>query len=129
MLVLLVDDDLDEYEIFREAVQRVNTNITCLHACNGSEALVTLQEMASLPNYVFLDSNMPVMDGRRCLRLIKCHERLKHIPVYIYSTSSNAAEMQHYKTLGALEFITKPGSFSALVDMLTLRLSGAAPLG
>ena len=64
MLVLLVDDDLDEYEIFREAVERVNTNITCLHACNGSEALVTLQEMPSLPQYVFMDSNMPVMDGR-----------------------------------------------------------------
>jgi CheY-like chemotaxis protein len=99
-------------------LKAVNGNVKCMYACDGAEALTMLRELTDLPDYVFLDSNMPIMDGKKCLKGIKAQTRLKEIPVVIYTTSSNTDEIAFYKSLGAHDFIVKPGSFSMLVDIL-----------
>jgi CheY-like chemotaxis protein len=118
MLILLVDDDPDEYEIFCEALRTFQVDVQCVHAANGIEAVHSLAASSILPDYIFLDSNMPVMDGKNCLKKIRADDRFKNIPVLVYTTSSSRKEMDAYKTLGANDFIVKPDSFSALINIL-----------
>lgn len=116
MLVLFIDDDPDDYDLFCEALLTIVTEAKCLHFRHGKEALIALQTV--VPDYIFLDVNMPVMGGKECLQRIKKDPGLKDIPVIVYSTSSHPAEIRKFKELGAKEFIIKPGRYHELVDTL-----------
>ena len=118
MLFLFVDDDPDEYEIFCEALKTFAFDVECIHAANGIEALRCLKAFDSLPDYIFLDSNMPLMDGKECLGIIRAQRRYSEVPVLVYTTSSDAKEKEVYQRLGANDFIQKPGSFDALIRIL-----------
>jgi DNA-binding response OmpR family regulator len=58
------------------------------------------------------------MDGKACLGAIKQQEKLKQIPVIMYSTSSNLSEIRHYEQMGA-RFLVKPNKFRQLVTSLS----------
>ena len=118
-LLLLADDDEDDRMLFLEALSQINPAIKCTMAKNGKEALLILQsDMFELPDYIFLDLNMPVMNGLKCLMEIKKISLLKHIPVIIYSTSSEEEFKDAGKRLGALDFFVKPSDFSGLIKYL-----------
>jgi CheY-like chemotaxis protein len=72
----------------------------------------------TLPDYIFVDLNMPRMGGLQFLKEIKQTETLKHIPVIIYSTSSNPGDIAKTRELGAVSFVTKPSRFSDLCNFL-----------
>lgn len=119
MLVLLVDDDPEEFEIFCEALRVYDRSIKCLHAVDGQEACdILMTPRTVLPDYIFLDINMPVMNGKECLEKIKDEPLLRDIPVIVYTTSSRFSEREMYRSLGARECIVKPTSFSVLVNIL-----------
>jgi CheY-like chemotaxis protein len=121
MIILAVDDDSEDFEFFTEAIKEIDASIVVLKATNGHEALHVLENHILMPDYIFLDINMPMMDGRACLEEIKRSERLKDIPVIMYSTTSNKTEIKHYKMMGA-NFLIKPDRFSQLVKSLTFIL-------
>ena len=109
--VLIVDDDADDRKLFIEAVKEVDRHIECITANDGQQALEVLREPAGqLPDFIFLDLRMPRYNGKRCLQEIKKDERLKHIPVIIYSTSREVEESQELKAMGAVYFISKPSN-------------------
>lgn len=116
--VFLVDDDADDQEIFALALAEVDKDIHCVTAKNGMEALVKLNEDQFRPDYIFLDLNMPRMNGKQCLQEIRNLQSLNAIPVVIYSTSSERRDMEETKALGAAAFITKPPGISELVRRL-----------
>jgi CheY-like chemotaxis protein len=118
-ICLLIDDDSDDQEIFVLALEHVTKDFTCVLVSNGSEALEKLTaENADLPDYIFLDLNMPRMNGKECLKEIKKNPSLNHIPVIIYTTSSLASDKSETATLGASDFIIKPFSISQLSERL-----------
>ena len=117
-LLFLVDDDMDDHEIFKSALAKVDGDLTLLTATNGYEALDFLSTAGTLPDYIFVDLNMPRMDGIQFLKEIKKTDTLKNIPVIIYSTSSNPADIAKTKQLGAISFVTKPSRFSDLCSLL-----------
>jgi len=117
MNILLVDDDQDDQALFCEAVRNINPSIQCEILNNGAEALDSLMHASKLPDVVFLDINMPVMDGRKCLKEIKSIEKLKNIQVVIYTTSSNADEISGLRGLGA-EYIHKPNRFDEMIHAI-----------
>lgn len=119
----LVDDDRDDREIFIEALAEIDGNCTCITAENGEDALQKLTTNSFLPDYIFLDLNMPRMNGRECLVEIKNMKRLQEIPVIIYTTSSLQREKEELAQLGAAMFITKPANFHELCDSLKEVLS------
>jgi CheY-like chemotaxis protein len=121
MIILAVDDDSEDFEFFFEAVKKIDNSIIVLKASNGQEALDLLENHVLMPDYIFLDINMPMMDGKTCLHEIKKNGKLKDIPVIMYSTTSNNHEITHYKTLGA-NFLVKPHQFSKLVKSLAIIL-------
>ena len=121
MLVLFIDDDPDDYDLFCEALTSLNIQAECQHYSDGKEAMTALETI--VPDYIFLDVNMPIMGGKECLQRIKKDARLIYIPVIVYSTSSHPAEIQAFKDLGAKDFIIKPGRYSELVDALRVVLA------
>ena len=117
-LLFLVDDDVDDQEIFKSALIKINKAFKVLTANNGHEALQFLSSLDELPGNIFVDLNMPRMGGLQFLKEIKKTDTLKHIPVIIYSTSANPADIAVTRELGADRFITKPSKFSELCKVL-----------
>lgn len=117
MTWLLVDDDSDDREIFLMSLKKINKQIDCDIAKDGAEALQKLRNYAVLPDCIVLDLNMPIMDGRECLSELKKDDKLKNIPVFIYSTSSDSKFKDELKSLGAAEYIVKPSGMSALNEI------------
>lgn len=115
----LIDDDPDDIMLFREVVEDIDKDINFLSATNGKDGLNILsRENISDPMVIFLDLNMPKMDGRECLKEIKGNHRLKDIPVVIYTTSSHQKDIEETRNLGARGFISKPSSLGELHSVL-----------
>ena len=107
-ILMIVDDDRDDRFFFIHAVRKIDPAFICLVAQNGAEALKQLRDITQLPDYIFLDINMPVMGGKACLIELKEDNRLKDIPVIMWSTSMNEKEIDELHTLGAAHYLTKP---------------------
>lgn len=120
MVILIVDDDNEDCELFHEAINTIDSAIKCWTARDGRQAIhVLTKELVIPPDYIFLDINMPVMNGRDTLMEIKKNTRLRDIPVIMYSTTSDTREIQGYYQLGAYDFLIKPSNFNRLVEALT----------
>jgi CheY-like chemotaxis protein len=114
----LIDDDVDDQEIFVMALGQISVHFQCIVANNGNEGLQKLKQETVLPDYIFLDLNMPRMNGKECLKELKRNDRLKNIPVIIYTTSSSKTDIADTLRLGAAGFITKPFSLQELTETL-----------
>lgn len=117
--ILIIDDDIDDQELFAEAIGELNLDFSCECASNGEEGLELLNDTSrELPGLIFLDLNMPRLNGKQCLERIKGNPRLKDIPVIIYSTSSQENDIRDTMAMGAVHFLTKPSSFNELCNAL-----------
>lgn len=117
MVLLNIDDDPDDLDFFFKAVKTINPLAKCLLAKNAKEALHILKDTL-LPDYIFLDIRMPMLDGKAVLAELRKNRRLKSVPVIMYSGSLLNSEIEEYKNLGASQFLTKPSNFQSLVDSL-----------
>jgi CheY-like chemotaxis protein len=115
---LLADDDRDDREMFSEALAAIDPRIVCEGVEDGRQALKFLSASKVFPNIIFVDINMPVMDGWELLRELKHNKHYLDIPVVVYSTSSRAKDRATAMALGAVCFVTKPDSFKLLKSML-----------
>ena len=114
--ILLVDDDQDDQEFFLEAVREIE-NVTLFDiACNGKEALKALTSSIDLPEIIFMDVDMPVMDGMECLSEILKNPKTQNVPVVMLTTSNGFRKQA--LALGARAFITKPADGKELRERL-----------
>jgi CheY-like chemotaxis protein len=117
---LLVDDDADDLEIFSIAAAEIEAPIVCVTAVDGVDALHKLgNDENFIPDFIFLDLNMPRMNGKQTLVELKKIPRLANIPVIIYSTSARPLDVQETLQLGAFHFLTKPSSITKLTTELS----------
>ena len=117
--ILVVDDDMDDVQLFGEVIANIEPSIKLQHAEDGRDALEKLAETRNhLPDLIFLDLNMPRMDGKECLKKIKKDDQLNHIPVIIYTTSSQINDIEETMEAGAVCFITKPNNLKELERIL-----------
>ncbi|MES2620494.1 MAG: response regulator [Bacteroidota bacterium] len=112
--ILLVEDDIDDQQFFIEALKEICPEAECSIANNGIEALAHLNNDPLLPSCIFLDINMPYMNGFECLTEIKKAKAYKAIPVCVLSTSSNEASKTQSLQLGAASFISKGWNLTEL---------------
>jgi CheY-like chemotaxis protein len=119
--IFLIDDDEDDRWLFAEALARTVPEVECDTASSGHEAIAILLSAKQLPDFIFLDLNMPGMDGKKCLAQLKEHPRLKSIPVIVYSTSNFHKDIEETKALGAAEFVIKPSDYTQLCTMFKVR--------
>jgi CheY-like chemotaxis protein len=114
MKILFIDDDKDDQILFCEAVVSIVPGLICDLASNGQEGIDRLESYTELPDLVFLDINMPLMDGWETLKLIRSTPRLKSLKVVIYSTSNQKSDRERFASLGA-GFISKPTTFEGII--------------
>jgi CheY-like chemotaxis protein len=120
MTILYADDDADDRELMAEALNHVDPTVSCQIASDGQQALDKLEQNDELPDFIFLDINMPVMDGMRCLTELKKDKRYQNIPVIIYSTTRDNQEINKLYRLGAASFIQKPNNFHDLCNTMNM---------
>jgi CheY-like chemotaxis protein len=117
--ILLADDDAGDRLLFTEAFRELKINALVQTVKGGIELmeLLTMKD-ARLPYLLFLDLNMPIKSGFECLKEIRSNEKLKEIYIAIYSTSAAEKDIQETFLNGANIYITKPGDFNLLVQVL-----------
>lgn len=121
--ILCVDDDQDDLLLIQESLEDANGNFEIIEARNGRQALDLLQQLKNtndLPCLIILDFNMPVLNGKETLSLIKKEEALKDIPVVVFTTSGSESDKRYCHMYG-VEMMTKPPnfkSFRSIVQML-----------
>ena len=118
MTVLYVDDDSDDRLLFIESLKSMNDQVLCVTARDGLEALDYLRKN-NLPDVVFLDINMPLMDGKKCLAEIRRNKKTSALPVIIFTTSNDPGERGECEVLGATDFIRKPVSYPDMAQILS----------
>jgi CheY-like chemotaxis protein len=116
--ILLVDDDPDDKELFFEALGQINRTVDCRYAHDGEEALHMLGDGLQ-PDIVFLDLNMPRLDGKEFLRRVASLRSFQQMPVVVYSTSSQQKDKQEALALGATDYIVKPSNQSDLYSVIS----------
>jgi CheY-like chemotaxis protein len=134
--VIIADDDLDDQEFLMTAIKQLNPNGTIRTANDGLQLLDMLLKRNEfqhtdqpLPNLIILDLNMPIIDGYDALKQIKANEKLKHIPVFILTTSTTEYDCTKSIAYGAKAFYSKPMIFSDLgIIVKTIFLNVAKPL-
>jgi len=105
--VLLIDDDKEEYELFSIALESYNKNVSCIHTydCTASFSDVQGKDF----DYIFLDFNLPVLNGFECLKTIKKNPSMKSVPLFMYSASTVDDTVKKLcLDLGAVGWIGKP---------------------
>ena len=117
--ILIVDDDVDDREIIRDAFQSASQDQEYLFIENGDKLLEYLEGESNeqLPSLILLDLNMPGKDGRETLKDLKTNKRYQCIPTIVFTTSSSIRDKKTAYELGANCFITKPDTFNKLVDL------------
>ncbi|MDO7172324.1 response regulator [Mariniflexile sp. AS56] len=117
--IILVDDDEDDRMLFSEALEEISLKTTLELFKHGQELLDYLfQPNIELPNLVFLDINMPIINGMQCLTEIRNNTKLKDLFIAMYSTSSSEKDIEDSFKLGANIYINKPSSFSKLCEIV-----------
>jgi len=117
---LIIDDDTDDQEIFLMCLRKVSEHIDGKTASSGVDAIKMLNsDNAYTPDYIFLDVNMPKMNGIDCLRQLRKIDRLKNTKIFMYSTTSESDVVKQSKGLGANDFIRKPSKTKELKEKLS----------
>lgn len=114
--ILLVDDDPDDVFMLSDAFKTANPACEVVEAYDGDAALQLLEALyqrKETPDLIVLDINMPVLDGREVLRILKSSDRYKDIPVVVYTTSSNTFDRLHCEQYN-VELITKPSTLESI---------------
>lgn len=93
-IILYAEDDFDDFESMKEALDQLSDHQLLLHAKNGAEAVSYIENATILPCLVVLDLNMPVMDGKEVLCWLKEKEEYKTIPVMVFTTSSREDDVK-----------------------------------
>jgi CheY-like chemotaxis protein len=112
--ILLADDDMDDCLLFANVLEELllPVKLTLIH--DGEELTQLLYESQQMPDIVFLDLNMPRKNGLACLAEIKKSEKLRQLPVVIFSTSYEVEVINRLYSIGAQFYIRKPNDFSQL---------------
>jgi len=127
-IFMIIDDDQDDRFFFKEALAEILSSAVCLEAKDGVEALEQLRKAEPLPDFIFLDVNMPRMDGHECLKELKKDAKLKDIMVIMYSTSFSDQSINEFLRLGASSCLNKTSNLSKLPGQILAAIRGSIKL-
>lgn len=118
-VIFLIDDDEDDRCNFVDALKVVEKTATLVFAEDGVHALEIMRTPDFiLPDLIFLDLNMPRMNGLELLSKLRQNKRLAGVPIIMHSTSSDSKTVMDCTQLGADNFFEKPVSFNILIAQL-----------
>lgn len=113
--ILIVEDSEDDFEATQRAFTKANFHNPIQHASSGEDAVAYLRSPTTAkPGLILLDLNMPGMDGRKTLQLIKANDHTRNIPVIVLTTSNDERDIHDCYAFGANTYIQKPVDLDAL---------------
>lgn len=120
--ILLADDDADDRQFFSEAINELKMEHTLTLFNDGRQLMNYLEDPANedmdIPHILFLDLNMPYMNGMDCLREIRKNPKFNSLSIAIYSTSSSEKDIEETFIGGANIYIRKPNDFTTLKKVI-----------
>jgi CheY-like chemotaxis protein len=117
--ILLVEDDIVDALTVKKALAEIKVTNALVHKANGEEALKYLNDDYNLkPSLIFLDLNMPKMNGVEFLRLVKASSTLKRIPVIVLTTSKDEQDIIDTFELSVAAYMVKSVDYARFVEML-----------
>lgn len=128
--VLIADDDSDDRLMMTEAFSERYTECRMCFAQDGVQLMRILNGEEQMydgnhrpcdgPDLILLDLNMPLMDGRKALQIIKSSPGLRHIPTIVLTTSGDEDDIRFCYDTGANSYIIKPSRYSDLLDIVSV---------
>ncbi|GAA4324052.1 response regulator [Flaviaesturariibacter amylovorans] len=119
---LYAEDDLDDYEALKDALEQITDKYELAHAKNGSEVISYLEgEKGPIPCLIVLDLNMPIMDGKETLLWLKETEAFREIPTMIFTTSSREEDIKLCQSHNCT-FFRKPTLYRDLLHVVQIML-------
>ena len=126
LVILLVEDDPDDRLLTMRALSKNRLANAIKWVEDGEELIDYLYRRgkyaepgsAPLPGLILLDLNMPRMDGREALHIIKADPELRRIPIVVLTTSQAEQDIFQSYDLGVNAFVTKPVTFEGLADAI-----------
>jgi CheY-like chemotaxis protein len=116
--ILWADDDYDDLQMMREILSKKSKDYNIIEVHNGKEALEYLKKQTTNPPcLIILDINMPVLDGKETLSILKNTTDYKDIPIVVFTTSESELDKLYCKRFNT-EMVTKPPTFSTLTAAL-----------
>ncbi len=122
--ILVAEDDPDDRVLIRRAIVDIKAPYELFFVSDGLQLLDFLHRQGPYaktprPDLVLLDLNMPRLDGRDALALMKKDNALRSIPVVVFSTSRASSDRELSSRLGAKYYITKPSSYTEFKSILS----------
>ena len=117
--LFLAEDDDEDIKFFIDIISDISPDIQISVAKNGIELMGLLKTEKQLPDFIFLDLNMPIKTGFECLKEIRSSEKWKAIKIVILTTSSQREQITEVYKMGADLYLQKPNSYSTFRDTLS----------
>lgn len=123
--VIIIDDDSDDLDIMKEALMQVDPSLLCICFVYPDEAIRLLSnELILLPDFIFIDINIPRLPGPECLSLLREIRDFDQVPIIMYSTSMPDPVAETLKKSGATFTFQKPFEFNGYINILDRIISG-----
>lgn len=110
--ILLVEDDIDDVDLLKEALKENNINYQMQVIMEGDKVYSYLQAAKILPEIIVMDLNLPKTGGKEILLEIKSSSPFTKIPIIILTTSSSKEDIDYCNNMGISKFITKPATIA-----------------
>lgn len=113
MQIINVDDDSDDRDMLCMALDKIDHEIECVQVRSSEEAIDLLRNSEIAPDFIFMDINMPRMNGYECVREIHQYPNLKHTTIVMFSSTFNPRDQVDFGVLG-LKYLMKTSSLTSL---------------
>lgn len=117
--ILVAEDDEDDKIFIKDAFKKLKILNEVTFVENGEELINNLKSPdIKLPDIIFLDLNMPIINGMQALKIIKEDSELKKIPIIVLTTSKNEEDVLKTYKIGISAYIIKPFTFDDLISIV-----------
>lgn len=114
LTIFYTDDDKEDLDFFREATESIDQSIEVVTLGGSSQLLHVIDNPPPHPHILFLDLNMPGLNGFDVLEILRSKDVSQHLPIVIFSTSNDEELIRKSRELGANFYVPKSVSFESL---------------
>lgn len=112
--ILIAEDNEKNLELFKTIIESLGYQI--LTARNGQEAIEIAKN--ETPDLILMDIQMPVMDGKSALKMLRCEEKTRNIPVIALTSYAMKGDREHCLKLGFADYISKPIELESFTETI-----------